>query len=404
MSPHAISNIEALLDVLAFAGVFTVCGFVFARLDRDITRKGYQSPYRSVLVWLAFMALAALTLGFACSAPDMCWNCNPARNPEHYRAALMWPRLTHFSVRTAMGGVASWAVMAAIARLMPVAARRGGPRRTLFPWRVVGYACLTGVPLGGILLATGHLHWSQASKVVFAVVTAHAACLRLARREKAPTLTERLEEDPRPPVLYLRPFEYEERTFVMLPTEFCRGHGLPIASPAHWWQPITFESYLAGAVTTELGPFVALGDPNDYLPPSGAARAYLEDEAWQVAFKRLIHDAGALVMTAGVSENVRWELTTIRELELTPRLFIVTRPANGRRWYSLGWSRRREREWAALAKTLEAAGLQPCPYPGDGAVVSFDVAAKAVVVLTDAETPADYARALRSRTERQANS
>lgn len=41
---------------------------------------------------------------------------------------------------------------------------------------------------------------------------------------------------------------------------------------------VPFEQYFHGSIEISLGPFVALGSPEDYVPPHGAVRHYATDE------------------------------------------------------------------------------------------------------------------------------
>ena len=50
---------------------------------------------------------------------------------------------------------------------------------------------------------------------------------------------------------------------------------------------LTLEDYLQEAITAQLGPFVALGNPYDRLTPDGAMREYAPDDQWQTRFLEL---------------------------------------------------------------------------------------------------------------------
>lgn len=69
---------------------------------------------------------------------------------------------------------------------------------------------------------------------------------------------------------------------------------------------------------------MALGDPNDYVPPGGAAREYFADEQWIAEFRKLAGCCRFLIVRAGKSENLQRELSMLRELSLLDKLFIVT--------------------------------------------------------------------------------
>lgn len=51
----------------------------------------------------------------------------------------------------------------------------------------------------------------------------------------------------------------------------------PVAIPGQR-VAVPFEQYFHGSIEISLGPFVALGSPEDYVPPHGAVRHYATDE------------------------------------------------------------------------------------------------------------------------------
>lgn len=146
--------------------------------------------------------------------------------------------------------------------------------------------------------------------------------------------------DPRRPVLFLRPFVADIQPFVQGPsskygkyssgaqqamthlrsladTEGNRLDEDPTIS-------IPFEMYLGPACRERIGPLIALGNPEDYLPPEGAIRTYTQDEGWYEYFERLARRAGAVVMPLSSSDNLLQELTFLRREGLQRRLFVFT--------------------------------------------------------------------------------
>ena len=87
---------------------------------------------------------------------------------------------------------------------------------------------------------------------------------------------------------------------------------------------IPFEEYLAGTVNRLLGPFIALGSPEDDITPTGAARQYARDDDWQQEFERMGRSACAFLVQVGDSNNLKWEFHHIRSQGWIERLFIVT--------------------------------------------------------------------------------
>ena len=101
-------------------------------------------------------------------------------------------------------------------------------------------------------------------------------------------LDKALASDTRPPVLYVRVFKEEERPFGDVTQPFWLS---PIARSS---MVTSLERYLTRAVERELGPFVALGNPEDIVEPlEGAARKYFAAEEWRAEFQRLASTCSA---------------------------------------------------------------------------------------------------------------
>jgi hypothetical protein len=150
------------------------------------------------------------------------------------------------------------------------------------------------------------------------------ALINAGKRFHQVTIEDLTKSDPRSLVLYLRPFAADRALFAHVVHD-------------KYDERFTFEHYLCHAFQERIGPFVALGSPEDYLPPFGdaAVRTYATDESWYEYFERLAGRAGCIIMLVAHSENLQQELTFIRREGLQRRLFIFTRkdtldPTRGR--------------------------------------------------------------------------
>jgi hypothetical protein len=76
-----------------------------------------------------------------------------------------------------------------------------------------------------------------------------------------------------------------------------------------------------------LGPFIAIANPNTKLPRLGAAQTYFSNETWQNAIARWVQMAQMIVMVAGRTEGLRWELDHIFSNEGQAKLVIFLPPA-----------------------------------------------------------------------------
>lgn len=121
-------------------------------------------------------------------------------------------------------------------------------------------------------------------------------------RHMAPSGADAIRSDLRAPVLYLRSFATES------------------------WV-IESEQTLA-RVLSEIGPFVAIGNPGDTLPPLGAARFYERQFAsdgrdWQVFVREMLGRAALVFVVPSTTAGLGWELTQCREILRPDRLIIL---------------------------------------------------------------------------------
>ena len=163
----------------------------------------------------------------------------------------------------------------------------------------------------------------------------------IGRRLSAKTAQQVLQSDSRPPILYLRSFSADEKAPTWL--------GLP--SPS-------FEENLT-RVLSELGPVIAIGQPGERLPPLGASRMYTNGDAWQGAVSALMSNVAVVVVKAGVTKGLSWEISQIVQ-KVNPRRTLIALPSRvGRTREAVEEQYRRFRE--------QARPSFPCPYPSGSA-------------------------------------
>lgn len=153
--------------------------------------------------------------------------------------------------------------------------------------------------------------------------------------------------DPRRPVLYLRSFGFDERL-----------NSSSVESP---------EQVLAGRFG-QLGPVVAVGRPNERLPPIGAARFYTTDDNWHQKVTELVSAAKYIVWVTGATKGLAWELSFILRSFPTQKLIVVAHP----QLLPLPESQRQE-EWARFLEVLGALFPKPMPRTlGNVHLLHFD--------------------------------
>jgi hypothetical protein len=394
VSANAIANVEVLATFAIVVVVAIAIAWPFVRWHTRMRRIGHQSPF--VMLGLVGAYFAALGSGLAAGVlrSGICWSCTPAGNPEEYRQELIWPHVSGFAISFILVTLVGTAIAGLIVRSFPAGTRRAGIRHARFPWRGlarVALACLVPLP---VLFWQGVLTASSTYRVAQFLVLLWAGSAGLARRSRSRTLEEVVAEDRRPAVVYLRAFDGEEAPFASVKTEDCRAWGIPVANPIVLRQSATLEQFLGPAVNRYLGPFVALGDPNDYLPPEGAARVYLGDDHWKEVFEELARASACLLLAVGRSDNLRWELESMRRWNLQHKLFVVTSPPAAWRWTARFGRRATEQQWTAFAADLAFCGLEAAAFPGAGATITFDDRGSAVVAGRGAKTPEQFVMAI----------
>lgn len=110
--------------------------------------------------------------------------------------------------------------------------------------------------------------------------------------------------DARPPIVFLRAFRADE---ARVPAA---RHGILPRLSLRPGQPRTLDEIVLDTASP-YGPVIAIGRPDEDLPPLGAARIYARDGDWQGTVMRLCDAAACIVICADASEGVQWELQQV---------------------------------------------------------------------------------------------
>lgn len=152
------------------------------------------------------------------------------------------------------------------------------------------------------------------------------------RRLTAPSGEQVLADDPRPPVVWLRPFELDG-ALLRPPVRPSWRRGAPrfaIASLSSYGiRPPTYEEHLTRALR-DVAPVIGLGDPVETLPRRGAARIYVDDADWRSTIAELLARDGTIILHLGDSPRLRWEAQQVAYLGEPERL-IISLPRDGER-------------------------------------------------------------------------
>jgi hypothetical protein len=372
--------------------------FILIASARKLRRRGYTPPA------VGLVGLVSLVLGILLGA----WLFD-VLGGEFLAVAASFVGFT----------VGSPLIMAAITAALPRWRHRlAGKRIVRFPGHIALYAgaaiCATGVVL---LLSIPFVYGPEVvgdnlRKVVMPLVAITAALIALGRRVRKQTHSPRsidaaVATDTNPPVLYLREFALERQPFI---TGLASELG-PYLKDGHrwvseWLRPdwsmeatVTIEEYLTGAIERTLGPFVALGSPEDYLQPLGAAREYAADQNWQQRFEQLAAQARAVLLVPGMSNQLSWELITLLRNGLASKLFVVVGAvtfASSSLWIVgrlYGW---KQAKWPEFRALMEAAGYAlPANCPRPLSVMGFDNEGRATLITNGgAISPEAYVHAI----------
>jgi hypothetical protein len=143
--------------------------------------------------------------------------------------------------------------------------------------------------------------------LVFLAMFAGEKCYKLGKHRGALSAEAAIADDPRPPVVYLRSFQ--DDPVAAQGSEYSGGGAL--------WSfvgSIATEEEQFAAVMKEFGPFIAIGKPGEELPKLGAARMYVEDSEWKDTVLDLMSRAKLVVLRAGKTEGLWWEVATASKI------------------------------------------------------------------------------------------
>jgi hypothetical protein len=186
-----------------------------------------------------------------------------------------------------------------------------------------------GVAIGVAWFAVSVVLWLQGHDVsnlsgwgTFVVTPAIVGLVVRGRRMRVRGGEAALAEDERAPIVYLRPFDADGAAIATRWSS--RQRVSPFAGVER-----SYEQRLARTLR-EVGPFVAIGDPTERLPQLGAARLYVADEEWQRDVDELTGRAGVVLLHAGESRGLSWEVRHVTALDAPERL-ILSLPLHAKR-------------------------------------------------------------------------
>jgi len=183
----------------------------------------------------------------------------------------------------------------------------------------------------------------------------------------------------KPPVLLLRSFADDIA-------------GIPPRAlvPRLLWRRKRLEETI-GKELAQAGPFVAIGKPGETLPQIGAQRLYVGDAEWQAVVTSYITRAEPIILIAGRTTWVQWELANIVAAARGAHLLIVF-PRSAEAERAARWQNLKPAfagtPWSAAADRVDIEGALALFVQGEGFVV----------IRSRAAHESDYEAALRVAT------
>ncbi|HKQ03858.1 MAG TPA: hypothetical protein VJ464_01905 [Blastocatellia bacterium] len=129
-----------------------------------------------------------------------------------------------------------------------------------------------------------------------------------------------LSVDKRSPILFLRAFNDDERQIYKTSLRAILDFSLETRLANHF-------SYF--------GPFIALGSPRASVPGLGAAQVVLLESEWRSKIISWISEAVLIIMYAGKTPWVKWELTKVIDLDRVSNLILMIPEINEWRYADL---------------------------------------------------------------------
>jgi len=183
--------------------------------------------------------------------------------------------------------------------------------------------------------------------LVFAYVMLHTAvtCVRHGRKLRTYSAEEIMRKDPRPPVLYLRSFARDSEAADAEIVESRSYDPATGSSTNRGWLIMRTEEEQVVHVLQTIGPVIAIGKPGDTLPELGATRRYLKPgEDWQDVVEEWMAQASVVVLHAGTSPGLLWELQ-IAKRKLSHEQLLILLSLNPEEY--LLFKKRVEQLWAS---------------------------------------------------------
>lgn len=176
-----------------------------------------------------------------------------------------------------------------------------------------------------------------------------------------------LESDEDPPVIFLRSFQ-DDNVKVDIASD-------PVDPET---EELSLKEYgkidLEVLLTSEaekIGPFVAIGEPGERIPCPGAFRAYFTDEEWQPAIQKWVNKARVILVFAGMTKMVAWEISKLVNQNLLEKTIIMFPLIQKKRRWNVISEALEESNWGDAVKESYSPDLIALQFLKDGQVLKI---------------------------------
>lgn len=206
----------------------------------------------------------------------------------------------------------------------------------------IGVICFC-IILFGVLPSEGlPLMWVLLIVAGITLLPLGAVCYRAGKKGTVVSADVIMSRDNRAPVLYLRSFEFDK--FTANPT----GAATQVTELLNLWESrlYKFSPYqllgtiklqtaeeILSAALSKVGPCIAVDDPNLDKPVLGFSRLKLPHDEWQSEVESLMQASGLVVLCAGSTPGLMWELERVAKNVARERLLILIAPSTPEEWW-----------------------------------------------------------------------
>jgi hypothetical protein len=406
MSPQLKDTLIALTGFILGVASVGVVALSWVDYYRRFRQQGYRGN-------VAFLFVGgSCTAGFAIAVALVSWlSHGPLVDMDGGEAAVSG------CVCVAVCAVTFMHVLLRVIPVPKTRSMRGGWRNGWF-YGACALALIGILCFGAGLISLIRRDLGSVLLILLATVYFVLAYKILRRARASRQINDALKSDKRRPVLYLRGFKDEALPFDKLAGRdpwwgIIRGdlRGKALFPWVPHYGPKNLELYITDAVERKMGPFIALGNPDDFFAPVGAAREYHGPD-WRKEFEGMVGKCIAVLVLPGSARELDWEMGWLLESGNAAKLFLLFgRWAYGYpvtqgekllksfippRWMRLFESPRPEPLlWPRYRDAMNALGYTlPVDAPSASTVMGFSTMGRGIVIISGCGVPEDYVNAI----------